>query len=235
MTEVEVCIAFYRWALEDAEREVESDFAFFRRFAEGSSYRFLSIAQQLGRKDRAALLRALTKRYHRRAMELSGDELSATDADWIERYLRRDAISALGPAHYLRASAFEDGTAVPLSRQYFGKLLKPSGLPLSVPQLVSYKVNLFYVQIEHQSCCIETVIDIGGRSRQASFGHSIIAANGKVILYNIDPLTWFGISSCQWLQVPQSEAPMIVETITCSVKRVMSLVECFAMSSGTSA
>ena len=86
----EFAVRYYRWALDDARREVRENFPLLRTVKSGLVIRAVAYFESLADDERLRAAAALVKRSHRRAVELTGDSGGAGD-DAIDRDYRSAA------------------------------------------------------------------------------------------------------------------------------------------------
>jgi hypothetical protein len=69
-------LRYYRWSLDQFEREIECSFSMLRRFKFGSPKSTCDFMTKLCREDQSTLARSLVKRMHPRAVRILGEEES---------------------------------------------------------------------------------------------------------------------------------------------------------------
>src|SRR5882672_2399524 len=79
-------VRFYRWSLGDFAREIIQDFPLLRAIPSGWVWRFLDWIGSLPREQQDQLTVALVKRFHARAVELTGEKVTPEEETWIRQY-----------------------------------------------------------------------------------------------------------------------------------------------------
>jgi hypothetical protein len=225
MRQEQVWINYYHWSLEQAQQEVDSDFELIRHF-EDAAYRFMLIAHPLQRHLRLEFLTALVRRVHKWAMELLGERLSPVEERWIHHYLQGEAPSSqFSRAYHERATRLDIGESRALSSKYFLRFIKSCNLFPSPEYEIASKSGLIEIKSVRAGLCLLTRVDIGGRSHQASFGHTIVDPVGDRLLHDVDPIGSLGISAAQWLSAEETQAQQIGSAIHRSDERFKTLIE----------
>lgn len=88
-------VRYYRWALDDARREVEKDFPRIRGVKGKMAFRALTFLESLSQKQRHAAARALVRRFHSEGMAGSGESMTVEDDDWVSKWLAAARIESL--------------------------------------------------------------------------------------------------------------------------------------------
>jgi hypothetical protein len=196
----EFYLRYYAWALADATREVESDFAFIRKVRSEIAEHFLSFTDSLNRDEQRALLNARVKRAHSRGVELSGDSLS--DAEVLldqESHRFMQWKIAESPEHLLQRPR--------VPKKLIRKALREG---LANRDLGSFEgcdmpSEWKYLQ-SRGNWTLETCIDVGGKSKQFAYYHRITAFEEIPLNeYWISCMSWLGIGSSDWTLVRTEE------------------------------
>jgi hypothetical protein len=87
-TETELLIRFYQWALKDAEREVQSEYALLKRVQCSMVKVFLRYMSEFAPAKQLDILKVLVKRSHLEAMSRSGDRLTETEKQLADEYIQ---------------------------------------------------------------------------------------------------------------------------------------------------
>lgn len=82
----EFAVRYYRWALEDTSREVRENFSLLRSIKSALPIRAVAFLESFPDADRLGAATAPVKRFHPRALMLSGESLDAADREIDERY-----------------------------------------------------------------------------------------------------------------------------------------------------
>lgn len=89
----EFAIRYYRWASVYLQREFEEDFPLLRMIKSGTVLSYLEYLKNRPRDEQYAIATALQKRCHRRALELAGQKLTASEEKMISEYLEKGALT----------------------------------------------------------------------------------------------------------------------------------------------
>jgi len=85
---------YYRWALEDCQREVNEGFPLLRAIKSRFILRVLAVMEPLQKEQRIRLSIALVKRFHERAVEVTGEYLTAEEEELCKSYLGATSVLA---------------------------------------------------------------------------------------------------------------------------------------------
>lgn len=197
----EFLLRFYRWALNDAEREIKKKFPFISRSKSALCLSFLEYMETLSVSERLPLGTALVKRTHSVGLALAKHALTQDEASLYARFLERDKRVMPGlpvPVYDLLSSRAEkERRTLPndllkidrrkLRSSLAEKLDPPFGRPEKWPGSVwRYSTSI-------DGWLFDTYIDMGGKSRQVGYHHTLSAAEHVPSSENISILTWLGI------------------------------------------
>src|SRR5438105_596524 len=79
----------FRWALRDFQREISHGYPFLGYISYGLVFRLLAWFEALSPKERGSVATALVKRFHPRAVELTGESLTPEEAAWLQECRRQ--------------------------------------------------------------------------------------------------------------------------------------------------
>src|SRR2546428_355874 len=114
----EFAVRYYRWALDDARREVQADFPLLRTVRSALPIRAVAYLEPFSETERLAKMTSLVKRSHRRAVSLTGDSWGAEDERVDEHY--RDAARVRRPEEEWRYDAMlHDPAKLKINRRRF--------------------------------------------------------------------------------------------------------------------
>lgn len=80
-------LLFYRWSQADAEKQAAEGFPLFSLLRDSLATKYLRTYKTLTEKDRSSFLRAMLKRTHLRAVELTGESPTEREKELIKQYL----------------------------------------------------------------------------------------------------------------------------------------------------
>lgn len=187
-------VSYYRWAIEDFRREIDEGVPFLRALTPGWICRFLALMEQLRRDDQFRLARALIKRFHREALTLTGEYLSAEEARMIENY--QNVMLMPSPEEQKLFELETSGRArFKVNRKKFAALIKEQLVAIVGDLLEPVDAYDGWYTISVAGWTIRTYVDTGGRYHQLCYDHTISAAPHMHLQEWINLLSWLGLSS----------------------------------------
>jgi len=183
-------VRFYRWALEDLYREIREGLPLIASIKGSTAMRFIEIWDALSPEERCLLAPALVKWQHPRAIEITGEYLTASEQELLEAY-RKSSLEAcrleedIGrlrvagqlPAKKVNGRNFTRAVKRELA-QAFGEYLK-----FSYPTYTVYNPTV-------GAWTVNTWVETG---QPASYHHSVEAADHVYLLERTSFLGWLGI------------------------------------------
>ena len=122
-------VRYYRWALDDARREVRGNFPLLRAVKSGLVMRAVAYFESLADDERLRAATALVKRSHRRAGELTGDPEGAED-EAIDRDYRSAARIARPEEESYRQTLLHEPDKLTIDRGRFLATVKAQLAPV---------------------------------------------------------------------------------------------------------
>jgi hypothetical protein len=191
----EFLVRFYRWAMEDAIREVKDDCPLIRSVHGVAACTFLAYIDLLGQQQRVALIKPLVKRMHLRALEVCGESLDKHEQELIDEYL--NATSEIG-GRYVDRHVFTLKNKA--SKRKLRTVVKEKLLPVCGPIVRRDSSDLWDHARSIEEWTIFTGIDLGGSGR-LRYEHYIRESRGATENLNgvgfITLVQWMGISGGQ--------------------------------------
>jgi hypothetical protein len=191
MARDEFLVRFYRWSLEDYQRHNRENFALFRACPDLTMVQFLRFLEPLSLAEREVLGPALVKRFHKRAVEVSGEVSTPAEAKCVERY-------NAGMRNLQQDVFFEKYSQVVSTRLKRKVILAAAELALApvvhgaTKEIVGQQLMTFTTEI-----CgfhVQTAIDVGGRMHELSYCHAIVTPTGLPLDSGTNLLYWLGIA-----------------------------------------
>jgi hypothetical protein len=182
---VEFLVRFYRWSKEFSGEERGRGFPLIGQITSPNAAIFLDFARSLGKSELVSFCNALLKRFHPRAVELTGELPTLEELALLNRYsLARNS------------SALKFQIASPgIARAQFRKLLRTKlATILGSPVDGADKQETWKYQKPLGDWQLESTIDTGGR-KVLGYEHSIRAREHVFLHSQISVLSWMGISS----------------------------------------
>jgi hypothetical protein len=198
---------FYRWAQAEFAREIAEEFPVIRRIQHPMPLEFLTKMQTLAQSARQLLASALLKRAHSRAVQLSGEVISAEEAQLLESWYRPVVISTgIGRGTERKAS---------LNRQSFRKLLRHEldtipgrRTPILEPGELRYCCSVGIVDVE-------TSIMTGSKGYDLCYVHNVLIGQQVYLAQFTSVLCWLGVfGQTMWSNLSDADAPRAAKMVT---------------------
>jgi hypothetical protein len=173
-------VRYYRWAFDEAIRDTREGFPRLRLVTGAvavKNYRYLS---DLGEQQRETLARAMVKRFHPRAVELTGEGLAPVE----HRALAEKDATLWGMEDPPRPTGSRRARAAPLRRkirgasQRIGKTLEESR-----------SGERFELQVSGWT--VRTVVNYSSKPSYIQF---VVGGDGQVLRDGIAVLSWLGVA-----------------------------------------
>lgn len=200
----------YKWALDDAKREVAEDFRLLRLEKSALSISFVDFAEKLSSTDRLALLSACIKHANPRAVEFTEDTITPLEQSLYNQEVanvQTSIANGLGPF-----SSTKRAERAKIVRKEFRKFLRANladrGLgdfdPWQLPGEWRYTLKV-------GSWTVETYIDTGGSFRQVGFSHTIRGPEDMPLKQHLGGGLCVG--SNEWNMLTDKDLPRVADDI----------------------
>ena len=202
----EFAVRYYRWALDDARREVGDNFPLLRAVKSGLVTRAIAYFESLPNDERLRAATALVKRSHRRAVELTGDPRDAED-EAIERDYWRAARIARPEEEAYRQALLHEPDTLTIDRGRFLAAVKAQLAPvLGAGEPFSTKHEWRY-DTSFDPWTLVTLIDVGGSGHQLAYSHTLRAAASRPLREGVSLCGWLGIGGAHttWNQLTPAD------------------------------
>jgi hypothetical protein len=190
--EDEFAVRYYRWALDDARREVHENFPLLRAVKSGLIMRALAYFESLPDDERIRAAMALVKRSHRRAVEFAGDSWGAAD-EAVDRDYGTAARTARPEEESYRRALLHSPDTLTIDRGRFLAAVKAelasvlgAGEPFSTKHEWRYDTPF-------GPWTLVTLIDVGGGAHQLAYSHALQASVSKRLREGVSLCGWLGL------------------------------------------
>jgi hypothetical protein len=213
-------LRLYKWAKQDAQREVQEDFPFLRQIKGSSAWRILALMESLSEDDRLQLASSLVKGIAgEAALVACNEEWNHIDVNWRNKFRHACIIEPITyeiEEKFLRKIVSGE-LSFKIRKKEFKSLLK-SELQSVVGDLSHGKGDILIYQKDLADWSIRTVIDIGG-SQQLRYDHQVIYANSQRELSSLEPssihfLRWLGMGETSWDYLTEEDTPLAAKTLS---------------------
>jgi len=224
--EKEFALKFYRWALEDAQREFSSGFPFLSRLKSSTAVDFLTFAERLSPSERDVLQVCMVKRFHEEGAFLAGDKLSPEEGKLIERFLKRnvECSGSLGPVMVLSHSEAKRAKELASESKKYeierGKLRAVLKEKLG-PAVVGHMETREKTSTEWRYSTsvgkwqVHTAVDTGARVFQLSYSQMVSLRPDARLIEHASILSWLGIAGqTYWNLLTDADVPEAAELLT---------------------
>ncbi len=209
----EFAVRYYRWALDDAVREVREGFPLVRAVTAGLAIRAVAHLESFTGDRRLAVAAALVKRGHRRGVELAGDSWGPAEDQIGQDYVQAVRIARPEEEVYRRALLSDPGTLT-IERSRFLQAIRGelgpilgSGEPFSTPHEWRYDTPL-------GPWTLVTLVDVGGRQHQLAYTQTIRATIAHPLREGISLWQWLGLGGqTMWNQLVEGNTPAAARSL----------------------
>lgn len=184
----EFAVRYYQWALGDARREVSEAFRLVRSIKDALAMRSLAYLERLLPIEQIELLTALIKRFHPRAVELTGERLTAREEGLMKT--KDDAILLLQLPMEAELGPLSPNKRPRMSRSRFATLLKKQMADLlGTPPAAVKQAGMFRTGIGDWT--LSTIVTYGS---PPVYTQNIRVAERWSLQEAISVLSWLGIA-----------------------------------------
>jgi hypothetical protein len=200
-------VRYYRWARDDARRELGEAWPLLRGVKSTLVIRALARLASLPADRRPLVVTALVKRFHRRAVELTGD---TWDAD--EETIARDHVEAmriLQPEEegYRQALLHAPGR-LRIDRVGFLASVRRELAPVLGDGAAFASKHDWRYETPIGPWTLVTLVDVGGRYHQLSYSQTIRARHPRPLAEHLSICAWLGLGGqTAWDQITEAETP----------------------------
>jgi hypothetical protein len=220
-------VALYSWAMEDAKREMESDFKTVRTIVKGPPQAYVEMASALKEEDRLFLIQSLLKGLHGDALKLLGQTMTEEETAVVKRF--RASLRAHGhtymawwlsrqrqdkPVSTARAATKLLARLKPVLGPKVHKtgggewsFMTPVGDQFAQTQVTIYRARL--------SCC-HTISDNPEPANSISEGIDQAVTS---ILY------WLGVAGTEWDIIDDESVPAVADSVAACAERFLELAK----------
>jgi len=231
----EFAVRYYRWALDDIHREVREGFPLLRSIKSSLPMRAVAFLESFSDDDRLRAATALVKRFHPRAIELTGDSFGAAEREVDEGY-RAAARIPRPEEEWYRQAMLNNPAELRIDRRRFLSAVKAelapvlgAGEPFSTDWRYDTPLGPW---------TLTTLVDVGGSVHQLMYTQTIVhsrasaggapapqrPAAGAAGAAAPRPLKE-GLSACAWLGIAgQTDWNRLVESDTPAAARSLARV-----------
>lgn len=210
----EFAVRYYRWALDDARREVHEDFPLLRSVRSALPIRVVAYLESFTGDDRLRVATSLVKRSHRRAIELTAGSWGAEDERIDQDY--RSAARVRRPEEEWRNQALlHDPDKLKLNRGRFLAAVKAELVPVLGPGEPFSTKHEWRYDTPLGPWTLATFIDAGGSLHQLSYTQTIRVDPRRVLKEGLSICGWLGIGGghTTWSQLTEADTPPAAESI----------------------
>ncbi len=198
-------VRFYRWSLQDSAREFSERFKKIRRITSEPVRRFIEFAEGLPLPQQRSLSKALVKRFHPRAIQLTKDFLDATEESLVQTFL--DATEPCGRDKNSAAGLIVGQRD--LRKALKGALVSRLGEP---DPTWANPAEWRFLHTVH-GWTVFTYVDLGGRIHHLTYSHCIRAGKSSLIEHT-SILYWMGVmSQTSWEIMSSSQTEEVADSL----------------------
>jgi hypothetical protein len=189
---------------------LKSDFPLLNAFGgfSTSALSMIEIMTSLSFDERARLAGALVRRVHKEALRLLGQEIEPADGlliqEWLEASQRTRAMADIG-----RGASAGRGAIRKALKDRLRLLLGHEREDMDEEHLGFQRV------IDHW--CVQTNLDVGGRSQQIAYWHGVLF-DDALVTSSISPLAWLGITSTKLDRIGKGKEAAAADCVAALVR-----------------
>jgi hypothetical protein len=213
---------YYRWALQDWEREIAEDFPLLRSIRDNNARLAIRLMIGIKSNQRLLLAKALTKRFRKPILAQWGDTFTEEDKRFEKLFMDElSQGSSLEPTYPNVISPEPLKLKREQLKHCLVRALSPA-LGENYEDWGNWKVWKYSTIIGAWQ--VITYFDIGGRFHQLSYAHEIMSPEQVYLARSISILGWFGISSQVMLQgLDDSDAKPTATALAKIIKHFMNV------------
>lgn len=210
----EFAVRYYRWALDDARREVREDFPLLRTVRSSLPIRAIAHLESFPADARLAVALALVKRFHRQAVELSGDAWGA-DEERIDAEYREAARVPRPEEEWHRHALLHDPARLRIDRRRFLTAVQAELAPVLGPGEPFSSKHEWRYETPMGAWTLTTLVDVGGSVHQLAYTQTIHAAAPRPLKQGVSICGWLGIGGghTTWNQLTETDTPAAARSL----------------------
>src|SRR6266568_6439383 len=198
-------LRYYRWAQDQARKEVKEGFPTLRLIKSRLVYKVLEIARSMSKEEQLEFLSALVKRANKDGVELAGEAITDRDQELINRYLNHDRYE-IAPGLQMLDATFERRGDQKLYRsakeravlpKIDEKRLRTQVLQKLRPILGEWSVkessDSWWYETKIGPWSIWTFVETNRKFEHLSYYHRIVVQDDLNLQFALSPTQWFGI------------------------------------------
>ena len=187
----ELARRYYRWALDDAAREVREGFPLVRAVASGLTMRAVAHLESLPAERRPVVMTTLVKRAHRRALELAGEGWGPQEEQIERAYV--EAVRIPRPEEAAHREAVLADQPPRIDRARFLRAVRSELAPILGPGAAFATKHEWRFDTAIGPWTLATFVDVGGQHHQLAYTQTIRADVARPLKEGISLNQWLGI------------------------------------------
>lgn len=191
-------VQYYRWAMEETREELLGDLPRVRRINGSLAQQYVRFIAGLKPSSVFPAAAALVKRYHKRALELSGETLSQEDREWVDAFLNFEKPfaptwdPAIAEEKY--RAVVNSAKGPQLDKRKLVRELRTRLSPVFGSEGEAFGTQVRRYTASRGPLVLQTYVDWGGRL-PLRYSHSVVGKDMQRITHDISLLAWLGVSS----------------------------------------
>jgi hypothetical protein len=202
---------YYRWALEDARREVREDFSLMRKVKQSNLNSLLNWLELYSLKEQMEYFTAMIKHSHHKAASVAGATVSPQE----EALIQKSRIIWMSPTK-VRTDILQQkvvGTWRRCNQKKIALLVRKHAEPMLGKDVESSGTHGCRYQTDVPGFIIYTCINFGGRSADISYYQLITTPSGEKVKHSISLLAWLGIGETVWTDLTEADIEPAAEAV----------------------
>jgi hypothetical protein len=197
---------YYRWALDDAGREVREGFPLVRAVASGLTIRAVAYLESLPAERRQVVTTTLVKRAHRRALELTGEAWGPREEQIERGYI--EAVRIPRPEEAAHSKAVLADRAPRIDRARFLRAVRSELAPILGPGEAFSTAHEWRFDTAIGPWALVTLVDVGGQHHQLAYTQTLRADVARPLKEGVSLTQWLGLGGQTiWNRLVEADTP----------------------------
>jgi hypothetical protein len=206
-------VRYYRWALREARRGLDEEWPLLRGVKSALVIRTLAYLTSLPADRRRLVVTTLVKRFHRRAVGLTGDTWGADEESIAQEYLETMRIPQPEEEEYRQALLHDPGRLT-IARSRFLAAVRSELAPVLGAGAAFAGQHDWRYDTSLGPWTLVTLVDVGGRYHQLSYTQTIRARHPRPLAETLSICAWLGIAGqTAWDQVTEADTPGVARAL----------------------
>ena len=198
-TSEELNVNYYKWALKDAERELNENFSLLKKVKGTGAISYITYLNSLSESDKRMLAFALVKISHQKAVNAVGDSCTEQETELVENFRKfymNFFADSLSEINFHNNGMRRQN----VSKKKVSKLLIDFLTPICGAVEKSRSKSEWLHRARYENYAILTSVSVYGAISQIRYSHIIThnITNSAYEIHLIDLMRWLGAGGTEW-------------------------------------